>query len=47
MEKEGAAQDSALVVPERLTEGGRIPAGAVWGSGKGPLPLTQMPGPAC
>lgn len=44
---EEAAQDSALVVPEKLIEGGRVPAGAVWGSGKGPLPLTQMPGPAC
>lgn len=41
------AQDSILEVPERLIEGGRVPAGAVWGSGKGPRPLTQMPGPAC
>lgn len=38
---------SILVVPGRLIEGGRVPAGAVWGSGKGPLALTQMPGPAC
>lgn len=43
----GAAQDSTQVAPERLVEGGSIPVGAVWGSGKGPLPLTQMPDPVC
>lgn len=43
----GAAQDSTQVAPERLMEDGSIPVGAVWGSGKGPLPLTQMPGPVC